>query len=245
MDTNKITDPLNRGMVAGILGMPADMVNMLRNAGRSVQNLTLMAQNKPTIPMQQDPAYGQEWWGNKLAQFGYVSPNRNAMAEFAAGLLDPTGIADNLAAKAPMLVQGLFNLGDPSMLSAAGGLLGVTARRGPNKRNNLQASDLQDLISSQKFLDRKIVAQKIKDGIFDVYVTPKFNLDDREVRAITDGHHALEAAIRSGNRPNFIEQTASENDRIGLLNSGNIDDYLRAAYHDSPWYDFATKVDLF
>lgn len=127
MDTNKITDPLNRGMVAGILGMPADMVNMLRNAGRSVQNLTLMAQNKPTIPMQQDPAYGQEWWGNKMQQMGYVTPKRNPVAEFGAGLLDPTGIADTLAAKAPMLAQGLFNLGDPALATVTKGLLAKKA----------------------------------------------------------------------------------------------------------------------
>lgn len=127
MDTNKITDPLNRGMVAGLLGMPADMVNMLRNAGRSVQNLTLMAQNKPTIPMQQDPAYGQEWWGNKMQQMGYVTPNRNPVAEFGAGLLDPTGIADTLAAKAPMLTQGLFNLGDPALMTVTKGLLAKKA----------------------------------------------------------------------------------------------------------------------
>lgn len=127
MDTKKITDPLNRGMVAGLLGMPADMLNMLRNAGRSVQNLTLMAQNKPTIPMQQDPAYGQEWWGNKMQQMGYVTPNRNPVAEFGAGLLDPTGIADTLAAKAPMLAQGLFNLGDPALMTVTKGLLSKKA----------------------------------------------------------------------------------------------------------------------
>ena len=127
MDTNKTTDPLNRGMVAGLLGMPADMLNMLRNAGRSVQNLTLMAQNKPTIPMQQDPAYGQEWWGNKMQQMGYVTPNRNPVAEFGAGLLDPTGIADTLAAKAPMLTQGLFNLGDPALATVTKGLLAKKA----------------------------------------------------------------------------------------------------------------------
>lgn len=127
MDTNKITDPLNRGMVAGLLGTPADMVNMLRNAGRSVQNLTLMAQNKPTIPMQQDPAYGQEWWGNKMQQMGYVTTNRNPVAEFGAGLLDPTGIADALAVKAPMLAQGLFNLGDPALMTVTKGLLAKKA----------------------------------------------------------------------------------------------------------------------
>lgn len=126
MDTNKITDPLNRGMVAGLLGMPADMVNMLRNAGRSVQNLTLMAQNKPTIPMQQDPAYGQEWWGNKMQQTGYVSPNRNKLAEFGAGLLDPGSVMTDV----PMLAKGLFGFGDPATISAVGGLLGMTSKSG-------------------------------------------------------------------------------------------------------------------
>lgn len=121
----------------------------------------------------------------------------------------------------------------------------AAAWHGPLKKNDLSRNELQDLISSQRFLDRDIVAQKIRDGSFDVRVTPRFEVSGESVRAITDGHHALEAAIRSGNKPNFITDTVRTNDRVGLLNQGAIDDYLEAAYHDSPWYRFATKVDLF
>lgn len=130
----------------------------------------------------------------------------------------------------------------PSMLNKQAGAI---LWHGPNARNNLKASDLQDLISSQRYLDRNIVAQKIREGDFDVSVTPSFQIDGNSVRAIQDGHHALEAAIRSGNKPNFITGDAAMNDRIGLLKLGNIDGYLEAAYHDSPWYNFATKKDLF
>lgn len=62
-----------------------------------------------------------------MQQMGYVTPNRNPVAEFGAGLLDPTGIADTLAAKAPMLTQGLFNLGDPALATVTKGLLAKKA----------------------------------------------------------------------------------------------------------------------
>lgn len=243
MDLRKVTDPLNRGMVGGLLGIPAEIAAMVTNGGRSIGNLAnrLAGVNAPPAPMIENPQFGQEWWGNKMQQAGYVTPNRNALAEFGAGLLDPGSVM----AHGPALAKGLFGLGDPAATKMLGGLLGATAWRGPNKRNDMNASYLKDLISSQRFLDRSIVAQKIRDQIFDVHVTPSFSLDGRDVRAITDGHHALEAAIKSGNTPNFIQQTARENDRIGMLNNGSIDDYLQAAYHDSPWYDFATKIDLF
>lgn len=128
MDSRKITDPLNRGMVGGLLGMPADMLNMLRNGGRSVGNLAnrLAGVNAPTAPMVENPVYGQEWWGDKMQKSGYVSPNRNRLAEFGAGLLDPGSVMTDV----PMLAKGLFGLGDPATLSAAGGLLGVMKNTG-------------------------------------------------------------------------------------------------------------------
>jgi hypothetical protein len=88
------------------------------------------------------------------------------------------------------------------------------------------------------------VAQKIKEGNFDVRVSPRFDVEGEQVRAILDGHHALEAAIRSGNKPNFIEQSARDNDTIGLLRNGAIDDFLGANYMDAPWYRFASKADI-
>ena len=125
MDSRKITDPLNRGMVGGMLGMPADMLNMLRNGGRSVGNLAnrLAGVNAPPAPMVENPVYGQEWWGNKMQQAGYVSPNRNKLAEFGAGLLDPGSVMTDV----PMLAKGLFALGDPALQTITKGLLAKKA----------------------------------------------------------------------------------------------------------------------
>ena len=125
MDSRKITDPLNRGMVGGLLGMPADMLNMLRNGGRSVGNLAnrLAGVNAPPAPMVENPVYGQEWWGNKMQQAGYVSPNRNKLAEFGAGLLDPGSVMTDV----PMLAKGLFALGDPALQAVTKVLLAKRA----------------------------------------------------------------------------------------------------------------------
>ena len=112
-------------------------------------------------------------------------------------------------------------------------------------RNNLSADYLKNLVSSQRYIDRDVVAKKIMNRDFTVKITPAFELDGETVHAIEDGHHALEAAIRSGNKPKFVIQNASQNDRIGALDSGNIDDYLEQAYVDSPWYNFSTKRDIF
>lgn len=121
----------------------------------------------------------------------------------------------------------------------------ATVWHGPNPKNNMDADELKNLISSQRYLDRDIVAKKIKEGNFKVTVTPEFELDGKKVRAIQDGHHALEAAIRSGNNPRFVVNTPAQNDRVQLLKDGNIDGFLEASYHDAPWYNFASKRDLF
>ena len=117
--------------------------------------------------------------------------------------------------------------------------------RGNLPRNNMNADWLDGLISSQRYLDRATVAKKIKSGDFEVQVSPVFSIDGKEVRAIQDGHHSLEAAIRSGNKPRFVEQTQSMNDRVNLINNGNIDQFLEASWIDSPWYYFNSKRELF
>jgi len=141
MDSRKITDPLNRGMVGGLLGMPADMLNMLRNGGRSIGNLAnrLAGVNAPPATMVENPVYGQEWWGDKMQQAGYVSPNRNKLAEFGAGLLDPGSVMTDV----PMLAKGLFGLGDPATTKMLGGLLGATVWHGsPHKFDKFDSSKI-------------------------------------------------------------------------------------------------------
>jgi hypothetical protein len=177
---------------------------------------------------------------------GMVSGNRNALAEAGMGLLSPVTL--NGAQKVGGLLYGaesnaLANLAKPSTMVNAK-QRGALAWHGSDTKNNMDAPHLQDLISSQKYLDRDVVAQKIKEGNFDVRVSPRFDVEGEQVRAILDGHHALEAAIRSGNKPNFIEQSARDNDTIGLLRNGAIDDFLGANYMDAPWYRFASKADI-
>ena len=192
-----------------------------------------------------NPVGGSQW----LEQRGLTRPVEQGVPQVIGETLGMVGPA-LVAAKAPQIASGLMRIGEnamaPRTLNAGtiGKQRGALAWHGKETKNNLDADYLQDLISSQRYIDRDIVAKKIKEGDFDVRVTPHFEVDGEQVRAIQDGHHALEAAIRSGNRPNFIENTAQENDRISLLNAGKVDDFLQAAYHDSPWYRFAKKLDI-
>lgn len=102
------------------------------------------------------------------------------------------------------------------------------------------------LISSQRYIDWDVVAEKIAAADYVVNVTPEFEIEGvGAVRAIIDGHHSYAAAIEAGVSPVFVELTATENDRIALINSGDIDGYLEAAYHDSTWYDVETGCDIF
>lgn len=100
------------------------------------------------------------------------------------------------------------------------------------------------LISSQKHLDEDIVARKMKEKDFKVSVSPPFTVDGETLSVINDGHHALEAANRAGVKPRIFVQSHRENDRIGLLNSGKIDDFLESSYVDSPWYYKDTGVTI-
>ena len=213
--------------VASNVSAPVDGINwLLRKAG---------------MPVSDTPVGGSDW----MAQQGLTKPVEQSgysLAGETAGLLSPM----LAAAKAPQIARGLLqgtdNLAAPQTLNKQAGML---QWHGPNPKNDMDAEPLQNLVSSQRYLDRDIVANKIREGKFDVSVTPEFELDGAKVRAIQDGHHALEAAIRSGNKPRFIENTVRDNDRIQLLRDGNIDGFLDAAYHDAPWYNFATKRDVF
>lgn len=150
----------------------------------------------------------------------------------------------------PSIIKWPKQVGGAIAAIAGGGVgpddaMRASSFNGQFKKNDLSAEEISNLISSQRFIDRDLVAKKIKEQDFTVTVTPEFDIFGDKVRAIQDGHHALEAAIRSGNKPEFVVNTARDNDRVGLLDAGKVDDFLSAAYHDSPWYYFATKRDIF
>lgn len=227
------------------------IIKALRDFGQSASNTAADTVAVPVdliaaglrsggLPIPSNPVGGSEW----MRQKGLTVPVDPGMAKTAgetAGILMPMVAA----AKAPQIAAGLNKMGAAStMKGPISGQRGALSWHGPERKNNLDASYLQDLVSSQRYLDRDVVAQKIRNGNFDVRVSPKFNIEGDDVRAILDGHHALEAAIKSGNKPNFIEQSKLEDDAIYLLESGDIDGFLRQKWHDSPWYRYATKTDI-
>lgn len=99
---------------------------------------------------------------------------------------------------------------------------------------------LNQIITSQDFIDADIVAAKIEAGDFEVQVSPAFEVDGQIFRVLLDGHHSLAAAIEAGVEPDFIEQTASDNDRISLLNRGDIEGFLEVCWMDRA-YHFAAS----
>lgn len=95
------------------------------------------------------------------------------------------------------------------------------------------------LISGQDYRDEQTIAAKLAAGDYDVFVSPPFEVDGVMYQVLMDGHHSFEAAKRAGVGPNIIIQTPSENDTIGLLNSGLTDDFLKANLVDRNSYVFA------
>lgn len=98
-----LLDAGNRGIVAGLLGGPVDLTTMaLRPLGYTV----------PT------PIGGSEWIGNKLQQYGMVSPQRNALAEALAGFVDPATMHTG-ALKMAGLLGGLKQIRTEQQLAEA------------------------------------------------------------------------------------------------------------------------------
>jgi hypothetical protein len=224
-------------MKSGLLNSLQAASNTAADAVAAPVDVIAWLLRKAGVPVPANPAMGSDW----MRQQGLTAPTVPGASQAAGetlGLLSPIVAA----AKAPQIAKGLLQAGAnaaaPRTLGTQRGVIG------PFKRNDRSASEYADLISSQRFVDRNTVARKIKDRDFTVAVTPKFEVDGEMVRAIQDGHHSLEAAIKSGHRPKFIEQTATMNDRVGLLNSNQVETFLEASYMDSPWYKWATKQDI-
>lgn len=99
------------------------------------------------------------------------------------------------------------------------------------------------LISSQRYIDEETVAQKIEDNDFEVQLSPVFEIDGQEYQVIMDGHHSYHAAIEVGVEPDYTTQTATDNDRILLLDT-DIDLFLEACHIDSDWYNIETGITI-
>lgn len=99
---------------------------------------------------------------------------------------------------------------------------------------------LDTIITSQNHIDEAIVASKIAAGDFEVQVSPEFEIDGQVYRVLLDGHHSLAAALEAGSEPTIVERNASDDDRIAILDNGDIENFLAACWMDGE-YHFAVS----
>lgn len=99
-------------------------------------------------------------------------------------------------------------------------------------------------ISSQRYLNDEIVAEKVAHDDFEVAVSPAFEIDGQTYRVVLDGHHSLAAARASGAEPVFVEYDATDNDKVALIERGDFEGFLEIAYVDSDYYDISTGKDV-
>jgi hypothetical protein len=100
------------------------------------------------------------------------------------------------------------------------------------------------VISSQRFINEEIVAEKIAAEDFEVMLSPGFEIDGEIYQVVLDGHHSLQAAKQAGVDPFFWVADCSDHDAIGLLDAGNIDDFMMAVHMGNDYYNTETGKDV-
>ncbi len=99
-------------------------------------------------------------------------------------------------------------------------------------------------ISSQRYLDDSVVAQKLADNDFEVLVSPVFEHDGMIMRVVVDGHHSLAAAKLAGVEPKFYTVDSRDVDNVQMIEDGLFSDYLEATWIDSDYYNVDTGVEI-
>ena len=100
------------------------------------------------------------------------------------------------------------------------------------------------IISSQSFLDDAIVQEKMEAGDFGVVLSPVFEVDGEQYQVVLDGHHSLAAAKEAGEEPDYEVASCTTDDRVCLLQRGQVNDFLLAAHMGDDYYDTETGVTI-
>jgi hypothetical protein len=167
---------------------------------------------------------------------GYPADITNdlVMTALAGGAAKGLGKTGPYLARAADQVEGMANRAGYTLRKPAN-----VYGSGPMLTRLVDETD--NLISSQEYLNDALVVDKLTQGDnFQVSVSPPFELNGRTVRVVLDGHHRLAAAKQAGRNPEFREMNATENDAVGLLNEGAIEDFLRAV-HKGDDYKFVNS----
>lgn len=114
-----INDILGRGVIAPILGAPADIGDLLWNAGvwannkiKDIEVATGLVDKPRYLQYSQGNAYlGSEDIGNRMQQAGLVSPTRRPITELSASLVSP-GAAVKTVVNAPRTAMNMLRVAD-------------------------------------------------------------------------------------------------------------------------------------
>ena len=103
----------------------------------------------------------------------------------------------------------------------------------PQKRAPRRVTPSVQTISSQRYLNDAIVAEKRRARDYDAfYVTVK--VEGRPYRVVTDGHHSIAAAKLDGVAVRWHKASRAIQQDADFLGG---DAYLAAHQEDSDWYD--------
>lgn len=80
-----VTDVVNKGYIASLLGIPADLGNLPFQAIDALTGFT----NYPTKLAPEAPVGGSKWWGDKMTQAGFATPTERPVLEIASSFLSP------------------------------------------------------------------------------------------------------------------------------------------------------------
>ncbi|MBI9080240.1 MAG: hypothetical protein JEY79_10945 [Pseudodesulfovibrio sp.] len=132
----------------------------------------------------------------------------------------------------------LFDINLKKMLAFCASIWHIVINEGaesPKQKENKM------IISSQRYINEEIVAEKIEAADYVVSVSREFGIDGETYRVIIDGHHSLEAATRTGSTPEF-EEVETETD--SLLDIDDINGFLDDHYVDCYWYNIETGREI-
>lgn len=100
---------------------------------------------------------------------------------------------------------------------------------------------MSQIITSQQFLDDEIVQEKLDASDFSVLLSPIFLIDGEEFQIVLDGHHSLAAAIAAGVDADYDVATSSDHDAVGLLEAGNVEDFLASTHMGDEFINAITR----
>jgi hypothetical protein len=173
------TDALNRGLVAQVLGAPADMGNTLINLGKAGYGAAgrslglLKADEMPEL--EDKPVGGSEWFGDLMHKHGMVTANRNPVAETIAG----SALGPLLGAEMPKIAPALIQAGENLQASQVGprgrqrGAVNLGLQETPTPARTQAASDkTAATVAALREPAKGTVTPKVQPITFDI-TTPE------------------------------------------------------------------------